>query len=422
MMYVYVLDVNGQPLMPTRKVGKVRHLLKSKKAKIVSRCPFTIQLLYETKSYTQEINLGIDSGSKTIGVSATTESKVLFEAEVTIRNDIVDLLSTKRQFRRSRRSRKLKYRAPKFNNRTHSKHKGWLAPSIENKIGTHITVINKIYKLLPITNLYVEVASFDTQLLKAQELGLPIPEGTDYQKGEMLGFNTREYVLFRDNYKCRCCKGKSGDKILQTHHIESRKTGGDAPNNLVTLCKTCHEGYHNGTVTLPKSIKRGNKYNDAVFMGVMRWELYNRLKLIYPEVKLTYGYITKNLRITNHLEKTHYIDARCISKNPRAIPSNNIYLIKKVRNHNRQIHKLTIQKGGVRKMNQAPYEVKGFRLFDKVLCQNKEWYINGRRIKGSFVLKNLKNKTLEISPSKIKLINYQKSYLIERSNGNSSPT
>ena len=157
-------------------------------------------------------------------------------------------------------------------------------------------------------------------------------------------------------------------------------------------------------------------------MGVMRWELYNRLKVIYPEVKLTYGYITKNLRITNHLEKTHYIDARCISKNPNATPSDNTYLIKKVRNHNRQIHKLTIQKGGVRKMNQAPYEVKGFRLFDKVLCQNKEWYINGRRIKGAFVLKNLKNETLEISPSKIRLINYQKSYLIERSNGNSSPT
>lgn len=411
---VYVLDVNGQPLMPTHKVGKVRHLLKSKKAIVVNRCPFTIKLLYKTTGYTQDINLGIDSGSKTIGVSATTKDKVLFEAEVSIRNDIADLLSTKRQFRRSRRSRKLKYRASKFNNRIHSKHKGWLAPSIENKIVTHITVINKIYKLLPVVNLYVEVAAFDTQLLKAQELGLPIPEGTDYQKGDMLGFNTREYVLFRDSYKCRCCGGKSGDKILQTHHIESRKIGGDAPNNLVTLCKTCHSGFHNGTVILPKTITRGNKYNDAVFMGIMRWELYNRLKLIYPDVKLTYGYITKNLRITNHLEKTHFIDARCISKNPNAIPSDNIYLIKKVRCHNRQIHKLTIQKGGVRKMNQAPYEVKGFKLFDKVLCQNKEWYINGRRIKGAFVLKNLKNKTLEISPSKIKLINYQKSYLIER--------
>ena len=95
-MYVYVLDVNGQPLMPTRKIGKVRHLLKSKKAKVVSRCPFTIQLLYDSGHYTQEINLGIDSGSKTIGVSATTEDKVLFEAEVTLRNDIVDLLSTKK--------------------------------------------------------------------------------------------------------------------------------------------------------------------------------------------------------------------------------------------------------------------------------------------------------------------------------------
>ena len=411
---VYVLDVNGQPLMPTHKVGKVRHLLKNKKAIVVNRCPFTIKLLYKTTGYTQDINLGIDSGSKIIGVSATTKDKVLFEAEVSIRNDIVDLLSSKRQFRRSRRSRKLRYRASKFNNRIHSKHKGWLAPSIENKIGTHITVINKIYKLLPIANLYVEVASFDTQLLKAQELGLPIPEGTDYQKGDMLGFNTREYVFFRDGYKCRCCKGKSGDKILQTHHIESRKTGGNAPNNLVTLCKTCHSGFHNGTVMLPKTITRGNKYNDAVFMGIMRWELYNRLKLVYPEVKLTYGYITKNLRITNDLEKAHYIDARCISKNPSAIPSDNIYLIKKVRNHNRQIHKSKILKGGVKKMNQAPYKVKGFRLFDKVFCQNKEWYINGRRIKGSFILKNLKNETLEISSSKIKLINYQKSYLIER--------
>ena len=415
-MYVYVLDVNGQPLMPTRKIGKVRHLLKSKKAKIVSRCPFTIKLLYETKGYTQEINLGIDSGSKTIGVSATTEDKVLFEAEVTLRNDIVDLLSSKRQFRRSRRSRKLKYRASKFNNRTHSKHKGWLAPSIENKIGTHITVINKIYKLLPVTNLYVEVAAFDTQLLKAQELGLPIPEGTDYQKGEMLGFNTREYVLFRDGYKCRCCKGKSGDKILQTHHIESRKTGGDAPNNLVTLCKTCHQGYHNGTVILPKTITRGNKYNDAVFMGVMRWELYNRLKLIYPEVKLTYGYITKNLRITNHLEKAHFIDARCISKNPSAIPSDKIYLIKKVRNHNRQIHKAKILKGGVKKLNQAPKYVFDFKLFDKILYQNTEGFIFGRRSSGYFDIRTIDG--VKISPSvsykKLKLLERSGSYLIER--------
>ena len=103
---VYVLDKDGQPLMPTNRHGKVRHLLKDGKAKVIKRCPFTIQLLYESTTHTQEINLGIDAGSKTIGVSATTETKVLYEAEAALRNDIVELLSGRRALRSSRRNRK----------------------------------------------------------------------------------------------------------------------------------------------------------------------------------------------------------------------------------------------------------------------------------------------------------------------------
>lgn len=413
---VYVVDINGQPLMPTCRYGKVRRLLKSKKAKVINGCPFTIQLLYSTTSLTQPINLGIDAGSKTIGISATTESKVLFEAEIQLRNDIVNLLSSRKQNRRTRRYRKTRYRAPKFNNRTKSKHKGWLAPSVENKVGSHINSIKEIHQFLPITNLYVEVASFDTQLLKALDLGLPIPEGSDYQKGEMLGFNAREYVLFRDKYTCRCCKGKSKDKILEVHHIESRKTGGDAPNNLVTLCRTCHKNYHLGLIKLPESIKRGNKYNDSTFMGIMRWTLYNRLKEIYPNTQLTYGYITKNTRINNHLDKAHYIDARCISKNPTAKEDDCLYLIKKIRNHNRQIHKNTILKGGKRKLNQAPKYVFDFKLFDKVKYQNKECFIFGRRTSGSFDIRQLDGTKISagVSYKKLKLINHNSGYLIER--------
>ena len=413
---VYVLDINGQPLMPTSRYGKVNHLLKDGKAKVVNRCPFTIQLLYESTHYTQEINLGVDSGSKTIGLSATTETKVLFEAEVSIRNDIVNLLSTRRQNRRARRSRKTRYRKARFSNRTRSKHKGWLAPSIENKINTHITAINKVYKLLPITNLYVEVASFDTQLLKAIELGLPLPEGADYQNGEMKGFNAREYALFRDNHKCRCCKGKSKDKVLEVHHIESRKTGGDAPNNLVTLCKTCHDGFHDGVIKLPESIKRGNKYNDATFMGIMRWTLFDRLKLIHPEVKLTYGYITKYIRIENKLPKEHYVDARCISKNPQAVSDGTVYYFKKVRCHNRQIHKNTIQKGGTRKLNQAPKYLFGYQLFDKVLYQNKECFIFGRRDSGYFDLRTLDGTKISanVTYKKLRLLEKRKTILCER--------
>lgn len=301
---VYVLNQNGQPLMPTIRYGKVRHLLNSGLAKVVKKCPFTIKLLYSSTNYTQNINLGIDSGSKTIGVSATTEDKVLYESEVTLRNNIVELLSTRRECRRTRRNHKVRYRKPRFLNRVKSKKKGWLAPSIENKISTHLKVVENVCRILPISKIIVEVAAFDTQLLKAKELGLPLPKGTDYQKGEQLySYNVREYVLFRDNHKCRCCKGKSKDPILNVHHIESRKTGGDSPNNLVTLCETCHKGYHKGLIKLPDSIHRGNKYNDATFMGIMRWNFYNKLKALYPNVNLTYGYITKNTRINNNLPK-----------------------------------------------------------------------------------------------------------------------
>lgn len=413
---VYVLNKDGQPLMPTNRHGKVRRLLKSGLAKVIKRCPFTIQLLYESTNHTQPIALGVDAGSKHIGLSATTNKRVLFEADVTMRNDIVDLLSTRRQNRRARRNRKTRYRKARFDNRIHSKHRGWLAPSIENKINTHLIVIDKIHKILPITDIVVEVAAFDTQLLKAKEYGLPIPEGEDYQNGDMKGYNTREYVLFRDGHKCRCCKGKSKDSILQIHHIESRKVGGNAPNNLVTLCKTCHEKYHKGLIELPKEITRGNKYNDATFMGIMRWTIYNRLKELYPSVGLTYGYITKYIRIKNGLMKDHYIDARCISGNPTAISDSVVYYYKKVRCHNRQIHKNTINKGGYRKLNQAPKYVKGYQLFDKVKYKNQECFIFGRRSSGNFDIRLLDGTKLSAGVSYKKLIPLEKrkSYLLER--------
>ena len=409
---VYVISKNGQPLMPTENHAKVRVLLKNKKAKVIKTCPFTIQLAYDSTHYTQEITLGVDSGSKHIGLSATTKSKVLFESDVELRNDIVNLLSTRRQNRRTRRNRKTRYRQARFENRVHSKQEGWLAPSIQNKVDSHLTVIRKVHEILPITKIVVEVASFDIQKIKN-----PTISGTEYQQGEQLGFwNVREYVLFRDEHTCQCCKGKSKDKILNVHHIESRKTGGDAPNNLITLCETCHTGYHKGIVKLPKTIHRGMSFKDAAFMGIMRWAFYNKLKEIYPNVSLTYGYITKNTRIRNSLPKEHYIDARCISGNPKAISDGTVYYQKKVRCHNRQIHKNSILKGGIRKRNQAPYDVMGFRLFDKVKWKGQNCFIFGRRSTGRMDLRLLDGTKINASVGykNLKLVEMRKNYLTEQ--------
>ena len=411
---VYVLNKDGQPLMPTGRYGKVRRMLKSRKAKVVARCPFTIQLTYETTEFTQPITLGIDAGSKTIGVSATTEDKVLYESEITLRNDIVDLISTRRQNRHARRNRKTRYRKPRFDNRR--RNDGWLAPSVQHKVDTHLTVVRKVCEILPITRIVAEVASFDIQKIKNPNIS-----GADYQQGEQLNFwNVREYVLFRDRHICQCCKGKSKDKILNVHHIESRKTGGDAPNNLITLCETCHKSYHKGTVKLPNFIHREMSFKDATFMGIMRWAFYNRLKDTYEpqgiKVHLTYGYITKNTRIENGLPKEHYVDARCISGNPKAIPTDEVFYQRKVRCHNRQIHKNTILKGGYRKRNQAAYEVKGFRLFDKVLFNGQECFIFGRRTSDSMDVRLLNGTKLSlcVGYKKLKLIERAKTILTER--------
>ena len=192
---VFVINAHGEPLMPC-KPAQARKLLKNDSAVVLKRTPFAIQLTYETTHYTQETILGIDAGSKTIGLSASTKDTELFAAEVKPRNDVVKNLSTRREFRRTRRSRKTRYRKARFLNRTHGKHKGWLAPSIEVKIQEHITAIKRVCAILPISKIIVETAEFDLQKIKAVESGVSVPVGVGYQRGEMFGhYNTRQHVL-----------------------------------------------------------------------------------------------------------------------------------------------------------------------------------------------------------------------------------
>lgn len=415
---VYVLDIDGQPLMPTARHGKVRRLLNSRLAKVVKRCPFTIQLLYQSTKEIQPVSLGVDAGSKHIGLAATTGQKVVYQEELIPRNDVVKLLSARRMLRRSRRNRKTRYRKSRFNNRVHSKHKGWLAPSVEVKIQEHITAIKNVCKILPVSEIHIETAEFDLQRLKAMEEGKPLPVGTDYQLGEQYDFyNTRQYVLHRDGYTCQCCGAHDNDVKLHVHHIESRQTGGNAPNNLITLCEHCHKALHEGKIELSKGKKRGKSYRDASFMGIMRNTLLERLKKeVDVPVTMTYGYITKYWREKVGLEKSHINDAICISKHPYAKPLDAYYLTKAVRHHNRQIHNANFSKGGIRKRKHASHLVKGFRLFDKVLYQGKSYFIFGRRATGFFdirALDGVKVNKGSISYKKLKIQDTAKAYLKE---------
>ena len=158
-------------------------------------------------------------------------------------------------------------------------------------------------------------------------------------------------------------------------------------------------------------------------MGIMRWAFYNRVKEIYEplgiRVNMTYGYITKNTRITHGLPKEHFIDARCISGHPDAVGNGTVFYQKKVRCHNRQIHKQKILKGGIRKRNQAMYLVKGFRLFEKVKYHGKQYFIFGRRSSGFFDIRTLDGTKVNkgsVSCKKIRSLDMPRSYLTEERN------
>lgn len=399
---VYAQDIDGKPMMPTTRHGKVRRLLKDNKAVVVNTCPFTIKLTYKTSDYKQEIVLGVDAGTKHVGLSATTKSKELYSSEVILRSDIVELLSTRRESRRTRRNR-LRYRKPRFENRVKSKRLGWVAPSVRHRIDAHIRIINNVCSILPISRIIIEVAQFDTQKIKNPDIS-----GDEYQEGDQLGFwNVREYVLARDGHKCQHCKGKSKDPILNIHHIESRKTGGDSPSNLITLCETCHKEYHKGNIDL--RVKRGKSLRDAAVMGIMKWKLYEELKSRYDNVSMTFGYITKHNRIKYGIEKSHASDAFVISRNFNALMLKYHYKVRLVRRHNRQIHKQKVLKGGVKKPNQSPFEVFGFRLFDRVMFEGDCHFIFGRRKSGSFNIRDIDGgNQRDVTYKKLKLSRYKR--------------
>lgn len=401
-MLAFVQNKEGLPLMPCNP-AKARCLLKEGMGKVVKRTPFTIQLLFGSSGYRQDITLGIDSGYKSIGVSAVSGKKELFSAEVKLRTDIVKLNSERKHYRRARRNRNTWYRQPRFLNR--KKPEGWLAPSIQNKLDTHVRVINQVKEILPVTKVVIEVAAFDIQKIKNPEV-----EGPGYQQGEQHGFwNTREYVLYRDRHKCQHCKGKSKDPVLEVHHIISRQTGGDRPDNLITLCSSCHEKVSQGKLEL--KVKPSQGFKAETFMSIVRRKLVDQIRNIGSEVTHTYGYLTKAGRTELGLPKSHINDAFVVAGGNGQKRFATQYIIRQVRKCNRKLFKG--DRSHIR--NTAPREVFGFRQWDKVLHQGHELFIKGRRLRGFFALSDIEGKLIkETSYKHLTLLERATSYLIER--------
>jgi hypothetical protein len=381
---VYVISQIGIPLMPCSNVI-ARLLLKQGKAKVKRKTPFTIKLLYQTTNHTQDLTLGIDTGSKYIGSAVVNEeNEVFYLSEIEIRNDISDKMKRRSRYRRNRRNRKTRYRKARWLNRRNSIKNDRFSPTMTSKINSHLKEINFVKSILPIKNVIIETATFDPHALKNPNI-----KNYQYQKGTNYGFaNAKAYVLNRDNYICQYCKGKNKDSKLEVHHIIFRSNGGsDEAENLITLCKTHHDELHKGNITL-KGGKRKSQLKHATQMNSIRKQLLIKLRC-----QETFGYITKEHRYLMELPKEHYNDAVAIACLNNILNTGIINVDFKTKSIllKKCIPYRDIQKTkGVRSQQKIPTgKIIGFRKFDKVKYLGNEYFIKGRMNSGYCILMDI---------------------------------
>lgn len=394
---VYVISKENKPLMPCSNVI-ARLLLKQGKAKVKSKQPFTIKLLYETTNYAQNLTLGVDTGSGTIGAAvATNNGKIVYASEVVVRNDITDKMTQRAKYRRDRRNRKTRYRKVRFLNHKNSIRSDRFSPTMVSKLHSHVKEIEYIKSILPIKTLVLETGQFDPHLMKNPELKYK-PWG--YQKGKNYGFaNTKEMVLNRDNYTCQYCKGKRKDSKLEVHHIIYRSNhGSDDEINLITLCQTCHKLLHNGEIKLNLKGKSKGTLKYATQMNSIRKQLLR----IYPEAIETFGFVTKENRLSIDVDKHHYLDACVIATGGKEFKiCSNIY-------KKRCISKGDFQqtKGIHSEQRLNTEKICGFRKFDKVKYFGKEYFIKGRMSTGYAILMDIDGNKIDFSdmPKRFKTV------------------
>ncbi len=368
-MEVYVLSKTGKPLMPCKPVI-ARLLLKEGKAKVIRKIPFTIKLLTNTTEYKQEVVAGMDTGSKTIGCAATANGRVVYQSEIQLRQDVSKRMTQRRTYRRNRRSRKCRYRKPRWQNRSSMKKEDRLAPSVKSKIDSHLREKKFVESILPISRWKIETASFDIH-----KISNPNIKVWGYQNGNQKGFyNLRAYILHRDGYQCQKCKAKNTK--LHVHHILFKSNGGtNTSDNLITLCESCHDKLHKGEFEI-EGVRSKTKY--ATEVSIVK----SQLKKQFGKFEETFGYETKFKREQIlQLPKTHFNDAVaiCCEDGELVEPSKMVYFKRHVAKGDYQ------QTKGKHSEKRIPTgKLFGLRKFDLIKTLKGTGFVKGKRRDGRF--------------------------------------
>lgn len=328
MINVFVLDKDHKPLMPCRP-ARARRLLKGGRARVHKLHPFTIRIVDRTlaESAVQPVLIKLDPGSRETGIAVVRKDVkkmhyALFFINLRHRGaSIRDALTARRQLRRGRRSRNLRYRAPRFLNRRRAE--GWLPPSLRHRVDTTKSWVDRLRRLVPAIGLAQELVKFDTQKLENPEIS-----GTEYQQGELAGYELKEYLLEKFGRRCVYC-GKSGVPLNVEHIVPKARGGSNRISNLAIACVECNqkkgakpiEDFLKGKPDLLKRIRSQLKtpLRDASAVNATRWALFNSLKATGLPVSVGSGALTKFNRHLYGVPKEHWLDALCVGETRRAV-------------------------------------------------------------------------------------------------------
>jgi 5-methylcytosine-specific restriction endonuclease McrA len=397
----------------------------------------------------------IDPGSKHTGIAVVREAdnaamlfmQIEHRAEFIVKN-----LQTRNAARRNRRQRETRYRRCKFINHYQKKDSkyeattprpdGWLPPSVKSIGDNVINWVNRLGRLINITNCSFEAVRFDTQLMDNPEIS-----GKEYQSGTLLGYEIKEYLLDKYTHTCQYCGGASKDPILEWEHIVPRSKGGsDSIKNATLACHTCNQDKGNLSLTewLEQESKLKTKLAKARTSGIAKvmagkttsasdrycaWANASRryierdLFKIFGEgkVECSSGGRTKFNRMKLNLPKDHHFDALCVGNVPekgyKDLAHGYCLYVTAIGRGTR--FRSRINKCGVimLKLKKTPKSVFGFHTGDIVAVDSTTGKYKGHyvgrvmtRASGYFSVRTTDNEVISTKYDKCKVVQYNNGY------------
>jgi hypothetical protein len=343
-MLVYVINSKGKPVEPVHP-AEARILVKKGDAEVSGYFPFTIKLK-ESKVLDLKNNvLYVDLTKNTVKFNVVSGNNIIYSSELHQKADMVSNIKTNRDVRRTKRNR-LRYRKDKFKKKEIANNvkvsKGWLAPSVNNKlfrISQEIDYINSIINIEP--DIHVSKVKFNIKELTGDKIEWD---------------NLRKYIYNRDKHKCVLCGAKGK---IEGHHINHRHQD-NYIDNVVSLCPSCH---HKVTFSYPEY----NKKLDAKLQGLELDDMPKESNI--TTALILFSQLSKKYTVVEHFgfDKSNY-SQKCNNLIKKAVGVG----------HRRMRTFTQAHKGhNFNERNFVGNYKSGFRTGDLVMFDNKKYFVKG---------------------------------------------